>query len=347
MTSSTSNSDPVEPKWGRVWTLTLLIIALVIGGWELLVRDANLGPRYADNKVLWADTRHRLNKQGADAIVLLGASRMLRGVDVATLKSEFERPVFQLSVEGTSYLPLLENLGADPRIRGSVVVSIAPAFTFNRSLSQGDKGVQSIYLDYYDSQSHARRLEQRLGIWIQGHVGFRSPDARLPVVIPALLSTGSLPAPNWQTMYRDRSVHRDYEAAPVKQTDTGIAVRYVESNRPYTEGELRLVINYIGTIVRQLRAKGVDVYFVRLPSTGAVRAVEHAFFPRARYWDVLEQSIDATFVHFEDYPELAGYVTEDGSHIRSEVSPDFTRALGDVLARQRMQRGTSVPIGNP
>ena len=347
MTSSTSNSEPTEPRWGRVWTLALLVVAVVIGGWELLVRDAGLGPRYVDNKVLWADTRHRLNRHGADAIVLLGASRMLRGVDVSTMKSDFNRPVFQLSVEGTSYLPLLENLGADPRIRGSVIVSIAPVFTFNRLLSQGDLGVQSIYLDYYDSQSYARRLEQRLRIWVQGRVGFRSPDAALATVVPALLETGSLPAPNWQTMYRDRTVHRDYAASPVKQTDTGIASHYVEMNKPYNVDEFRLVINYIATIVGQLRAKGVDVYFVRLPSTGAVRDVENAFFPRERYWDVLEQGVDATFVHFEDYPELAGYVTEDGSHIRSEASPAFTQALGNVLARHRLQRGTPAQPGDP
>ena len=192
----------MEPKWGRVWALTLLVVATSIGAWELIVRDADLGPRYVDNKVLWADTRHRLNEEGDDAIVLIGASRMLRGVNVETMKSAVDRPVYQLSVEGTSYLPLLQNLGADPRIRGSVVVSIAPAFTFNRLLNQGDMGIQSIYLDYYDSQSYARRLEQRLRMWVQGMFAFRSPDSKLAVVIPELLTTGSLPAPNWQRMYR-------------------------------------------------------------------------------------------------------------------------------------------------
>ena len=345
MTSSTSNSNPAEPKWGRVWTLALLVVATIVGGWELLVRDAGLGPRYVDNKVLWADTRHRLNEEGDDAIVLIGASRMLRGVDVQTMKSEFNRPVYQLSVEGTSYLPLLANLGADPRIRGSVVVSIAPAFTFNRLLSQGDKGVQSIYLDYYDSQSYARRLEQRLRMWTQGKVAFRSPDSRLEDVIPALLTTGSLPAPDWQRMFRDRSVHLDYAASPVEQTDTGIAANYVDNNKPYTTEEFRLVIEYIATIVRQLQTKGVDVYFVRLPSAGAVNQVEGAFYPRERYWDVLANSIDAPFIHFSEYPELEGYLSEDGSHVDSKDNEAFTRVLSGVLARNKLQRDAPAQAG--
>ena len=339
MTLSTSNSDPVEPKWGRVWVLVLLLVVAVVGGWELLARDADLGPRYVDNKVLWADTRHRLNDEGDDAIVLIGASRMLRGVDVETMKSEFNRPVYQLSVEGTSYLPLLRNLGADPRIRGSVVVSIAPAFTFNKLLAQGEKGVQSMYLSYYDSQSYARRLEQRLRMWAQGKFAFRSPDSKMAIVIPELLSTGSLPAPNWQRMYRDRSVHLDYAASPIKQTDTGIAARYTENNLPFTDEEFEQVVKYIVTIVEQLKAKGVDVYFVRLPSAGAVNQVEGAFFPREKNWDVLEAGVDATFIHFEEYPELEGYLSEDGSHVDSKDSEAFTKVLGDVLARNKLQRG--------
>lgn len=345
MTSSTSNSDSTEPGWGRVWVLALLVVAVVVGGWELLARDADLGPRYVDNKVLWADTRHRLNEEGDDAIVLIGASRMLRGVDVDTMKSEFNRPVYQLSVEGTSYLPLLQNLGADPRIRGSVIISIAPAFTFNKLLSQGDKGVQSMYLAYYDSQSYSRRLEQRLRMWIQGKFAFRSPDSKMATVIPELLTTGSLPAPDWQRMYRDRSVHMNYAASPVKQTDTGIAARYIENNIPYTADEFQNVVNYIVAIVGQLHARGVDVYFVRLPSAGAVREVEGAFFPRKKYWDVLEAGVDATFIHYEEFPELEGYLSEDGSHVDSKDSAAFTRVLSDVLARHNLQRRAPTPTG--
>ena len=61
---------------------------------------------------------------------------MQRGVDVDELANSLQRPIIQLAVEGTSGLPVLENLAADPRFRGTVVVSIAPAFSFNRKLSK-------------------------------------------------------------------------------------------------------------------------------------------------------------------------------------------------------------------
>ena len=344
MISSTSNSDSQEPRWGRVWVFVVVFAAVIVGGWEILVRSAGLGPAYTDNQTLWADTRHRLNQYGDEAIILLGASRMQRAVDVETMSRHFGRPVFQLSLEGTSYLPLLENLAADPRISGSVVVSLAPAFTFNRLLSQLDKGVQSIYLKYYSDQSYARRLEQRLSLVLQGVVGFRAPDASLARVIPVLLETGSMPGPDFKTTYRDRVVHIDYDAMRFDQNDDRIAGLYLGNTKPYTAQEFDAVVNYIATLVRLLRQKGADVYFVRLPSSGAVRSLEGAFFPKEQFWEVLKGRVDATFIHYDDYSELKGYMSVDGSHVESTHMPTFTRLLSDVLARNQLQAGSAAQV---
>jgi len=336
VTSSTSNSDLAEPRWGYVWAVALLLVGVIAGGWELLVRDAGLGPAYVDNKTLWADTRHRLNKQGQDAIVLLGASRMQRAVDVNTMIDRFDRPVFQLSVEGSSYLPVLENLAVDPRISGTVVVSIAPAFTFNRLLSQLDQGGQSKYLRHYSKQSYARRLEQRLTLFLQGRVAFRAPRARPTVVVPELMKSGTLPSLASNTIFRNRVVHVNYDLMPGDNTDEGIAAHYVRNVEPYTRAEFESVVRYIATIVRMLRQKGADVYFVRLPSAGAVKTLEHEYFPREQFWGVLERNVDATFVHYADYPELEGFLSKDGSHIDSAHIVEFTRLFADVLTRNQL-----------
>jgi len=336
VTSFTSNSDPSEPRWGVVWAVTLLLVGIVVGGWELLVRDAGLGPAYVDNKTLWADTRHQLNKHGQEAIVLLGASRMQRAVEVSTMTDRFDRPVFQLSIEGSSYLPVLENLAVDPRISGTVVVSIAPAFTFNRLLTQLDNGGQSEYLRYYSKQSYARRLEQRLTLFLQGRLAFRAPRARPALVIPALINTGTLPGLDANTVFRDRVVHMNHDLMPGDQSDEGIAAHYVRIAEPYTKSEFDPFVHYIATIVRMLRQKGVDVYFARLPSVGAVLALETDYFPREQFWDVLEKNVDATFIHYADYPELESFLSTDGSHIDSAHIVEFTEIFSDVLSRNRL-----------
>jgi len=337
VTSSTLNSDSFEPRWGYVWLTAILLVSFAVGGFELFVRGGGLGPNYVDNRALWADSRHRLNKAGKEAIVLLGASRMQRAVDVDTMSDQFERPVFQLSLEGSSYLPLLENLAVDPRITGSVVVSIAPAFTFNRLLSQVDEGKQSSYLEYYSQQSYVHRLEQQLTLFLQGHIAFRARRARLSAVIPEVVATGTLPSRDHKTIFRNRVVHMNYDLMPVQQTEDGIVALYLENAEPYTSVEFDSVVNYIKTIVSLLRQKGVDIYFVRLPSAGAVRALEAELFPREQFWNVLEDNVDATFVHFADHPELEGYVSKDGSHIDTAHMVSFTEKLNDVLDRNRLR----------
>ena len=62
-------------------------------------------------------------------------------------------------------------------------------------------------------------------------------------------------------------------------------------------------------------------------------ALESVFYPKARYWDIMQQRIDARFIHADDYPEMAAYVGGDGSHVASEHISEFTRILMDVLRR--------------
>ena len=90
MTSSTSSSDSVEPRWGRIWAVAIIIVLIVTGAWELLARHAGIGPALVDNKTLWADTRHQLNQHGEEAIVLIGGSRIQRGVDVDRIAHSVE-----------------------------------------------------------------------------------------------------------------------------------------------------------------------------------------------------------------------------------------------------------------
>ncbi len=337
MTSSTSNSDSVEPRWGPIWLVAILIVTVFVGGWEMLVRGAGLGPALVDNKTLWADTRHRLNKHGHDAIVLLGGSRMQRAIDVDTMSARFNQPVFQLAVEGSSYLPTLEDLAVDPRVSGTIVVSVTPALTFNRELTQLDNGRQARYVENYRRQSLARRLEQKLTLFLQEHVALRAPRAQPAIVLSELIGTGNLPQPGHKTTFRDRVVHMDYDRMGEKQDDDALAAVYRDHAAPYSKSEFEPFVNYIATIVRMLRQKGASVYFVRLPSSGAIRSLEDGLFPRRDFWDVLEANVDATFIHYENHPQLDTYVSRDGSHIDSARITEFTARFADLLTTNEAQ----------
>ena len=331
MISSTSSSDSVRPPWRRVWTLALLLTLVVVGGWEWLMREGGLGPEYADNRSLWTSARHRLNQHGDDAIALLGASRLQYAVDVETLSEAFDRPVIQLAVEGTSALALLENLAADPRFHGTVIYSIAPAFALNSALPRVVAGKQREWVQHYLGQSRSRRMEQAMGLYLQGRLAFRSPDAKLTRVIPAIAETGALPDKDQKTTFSNRVLHKDYSKVSAEVDELGMVQFYLENTVPFSLPEFEVVLNYLETLVQMLRAKGVDVFVLQLPSSAEVYMLESVFFPRERFWAVMEQRLDATFIHADDYPEMANFISQDGSHIDSKRIVEFTDLLAGVL----------------
>ncbi len=332
MTSSTSSSE--SPPWGFVWALALVVTLVVVGSWELLLRGAGLGPEYQDNRSLWSANRHQLNSLDENAVAILGASRAQRGIDVETLSEQLGRPVVQLSVEGTSALASLENLAVDPRFRGTILYSIAPAFTFNRLQPRVDNGRQREWLEYYLSQQRSEMIEQSMRLWLQGRLAFLSGDARLTRVIPALIADGEFPGRDQKTTLADRVVLMDYAKMPGEASEIGIIQLYLEHSEPYERDEWIATLNYVHVLVEQLRSKGSNIVFIRLPSGEQVGALEAVMFPRDRYWGSMEASLNAGFVHADDYPAMQRFVSVDGSHIASEQIEEFTELLADAIREE-------------
>lgn len=331
MISSTSSSDSGRDKWLKAWLLTAGIILFVVGAWEATIRGAGLGPEFADNRALWLSARQQLTRPDPDAIVFLGASRIQRAVDPGHLIELLERPVVQLAVEGSSGLPVLEDLAVDPRFRGSVVFSVAPAFSFNRRLSKLDEGDQAEWVREYLRQSRSRRMEQDLRLSLQGLFAFRSADASVSRTIPALFETGSLPGPDYKTTYRNRFVTIDQDKFEGKVSQQGIVDTYTQNSDAYEQQGFAELLQYFSAVVEILNAKGCRVYILRLPSEGAVLDFEQRHFPKQRFWDLMQRTIDAKFIYFADYPELQGYLSADGSHIAAEKAAEFTGQLASVL----------------
>ncbi len=78
------------------------------------------------------------------------------------------------------------------------------------------------------------------------------------------------------------------------------------------------------------------------------RAVEQAYYPRDRYWDVLASQCErrgCTTLHFEDVPRLQRFVAEDGSHLPRETRSAFTRALMESLQEVGFLPGGGRPHG--
>ncbi len=86
--------------------------------------------------------------------------------------------------------------------------------------------------------------------------------------------------------------------------------------------------------IAKLRARGVRVVFVRLPSDGEYYAFEEKYLPRAETWDLLLQRTGAPGIHFKDFAELQGYELPEWSHIAAFDAGRFTAALAPLVERE-------------
>jgi hypothetical protein len=334
--SSTSSSEAINRKWLKVCLLAAALVCVFLGAWEGMLRQAGLNPDYIDNRALWLSSRHQLATPDPAAIALLGASRMQRGVDVDALANSLQRPIVQLAVEGTSGLPVLENLAADPRFRGTVVVSIAPAFSFNRKLSKLDEGNQSDWVRAYVGQSRSRRMEQELRLFVQDRLSLRSVDASFPRVTKSIFSDGALPSPDYKKTRRNRFVSIDQSKFEQEVNQDVIVALYTKNSAAYEAKGFAELMQYYAAVVDVLNNKGCKVVILQLPSEGKVLEFEKEHFPANRFWNEMKRNINATFVHFEDYPQLNGYLSVDGSHIAAEKATEFTRQLAKVLEENQI-----------
>ena len=83
--------------------------------------------------------------------------------------------------------------------------------------------------------------------------------------------------------------------------------------------------------VEKLRARGGKIVFVRLPVSGGLMQLEDQTTPRAKIWEPLLQRTTAPGIHFEDYPELAGFTCPEWSHLSAGDSVEFTKRLAPHL----------------
>lgn len=339
---------PAQP-WRWIWIGAAALALLLTGAWEWQWRAYGVTPGYRNSNGEWAMQRRRIDQGEGDKTVLIGSSRMLFDVQLPQWQRlTGERPI-QLAMEGTSPLPMLEDLAADPNFKGRLVVGIAPLIFFTGFAYRGD------VVPYARKQTPS----QRIGNWLSMHfvepwLAFDHPDFALATVVerqPWPVREGTHPHIAVRKL-ADSEADRNTHMWTKLQTDAGyrhLARRIwaQQFHRPPppnmdTPAKQRKLIEEqirrTAVAVATLRARGVPVVFVRPPSTGPFHAFEEKLLPRAQTWDVLLRRTQAPGIHFEDYPQLRGYEQPEWSHIAATDAGRFTAALVP-LVEQRFPAG--------
>jgi hypothetical protein len=331
-----------EQPWGRILAGAVVLAALLLGGWEWHWRAFGVTPSIGNNEALWAIQRRRLDQGEGDATVLLGSSRVYFDIQLPVWKRLSGRAPIQLSFEGTSPLTALEDLAADPKFTGRVLVGVAPDLFFS-GFAAHDGAAR-----YAQKESPAQRVGQWLSMnFIEPYFAFDDPDFALQTVW-ARQDWPKRPGRRWFVSVRKlANTDPDRNGALWSKVDTDPQYRQLarsiwqqdfvpapdDPSPAEVEKTKQEQIARAVKAVAQLRAHGAKVLFVRMPSSGEYYAYEQRVYPRAGTWGNLLKATGAPGVHFEDYPQLQGYYLPEWSHMTRAEGERFTAALYAIIAR--------------
>jgi hypothetical protein len=331
-----------EQPWGKILLGVMALLVLLVAGWELYWRGYDAKPGIRNTYALWAIQRRRIDTGMGNATVLAGASRIYYDIQLPVWERlDGQRPI-QLSFEGTSPLTYLEDLAADPKFVGRVLVGVEPDLFFSGWEYRGGA------VRYTHKESPSQYIGQQLSMrLIEPYLAFDDPDFALQTVLerqpwperpgkhmdfePRKLGYHEADRNSyvWDKVSDDPEYrelwHRIWRDAFEPGPDDPTPAEALRTEKEQIERAAR--------VVTKLRARGVRVLFVRMPSSGEYLSFENREFPRARTWGALLAATGAPGIYFEDYPELQGYRLPDWSHMTHSEAERFTAALYGVVTR--------------
>ena len=337
MRSSTfsSSQTPASGALGRVWWVALLVAGVLLAGAEWGWRRRGFLPGVKDTPELWSLARAQASAEGGRGVVLLGSSRFQGGLVPEELSRALGGTrVLQLSINGSSSLPLLEDLARDERFRGLVLCEVSPTLFFSVEPNE----VRARPAQYVAGHRHRTFLadwETLLRVALQERLVLLLSAVQPQNVLRQLVVHQRLPPPPINRTLANRQHLSDFQGLDLEPLRRIWTRRYQEAHGKAPEpAELEALLERVASHVARLRARGGDVVFVRMVSSGDVRRIEDERYPRAAYWDRLLQRTGGHGLSFEDVPTLARFECPEDSHLDAHVAPEFTRLLGQELRRR-------------
>jgi hypothetical protein len=335
--------DIPDRPW-RAISLTVLIATLLLSGaWEWRMRALALTPGDLDDgPSAWAEQRRRIDAEPVK-VAIVGDSRILFDTNL----DRFERltglrPV-QLALPGTNALPFLEDLAADRKFKGVVIVGMAEMMYFRQ-----DIGLMKAALDHGRWESPADRASFQVRRVLARRLAFLADDYRLSNLVARLdpnLRRGVKGPYNDVWKISQSSDERQTWLWPRIENDPRLRAHARAAwdgfKRPVvTKAVITQILARTKAAVAKIRARGGEVVFVRPPDAPPLRVNEEKEIPRARGWDALLAAVPAQGVHFDDLPAAQGLTIPEWSHLNRACAVVFT----DAYVRRLAQLTPRIPL---
>jgi hypothetical protein len=339
--------DIPEKPWFGIFIIAMCLMVVMIIRWEMLARDMEhtAGTYQTGFDHMWAVERRKLDKVHDIKVVIVGSSRILWGIDMAIMAEHIGSKPLQLALPGTGPALFVEDIVNNTDFNGLLLVGVAP-FLFNR-MDEGFFGKGA--LNAYHKQSPANYSGAVLHNFISDYFAFLDEAFGLTQLLnhyqtlPYRVGSKKLKNDGWKlgNVYQDRLTEM---WAPVEQAGGFDNVQVTNfwsgglARTPPTPEEMAKMVttssDFYGPLLAKLRARGGDMVFLRLPSSGDYLKFDLKSDYYGRVWQPTIQALDIVGINAMEHEALStGLDTPEWSHLTRASQDEFSHLITDHINR--------------
>ena len=330
----------------RAALLMLCIVTASVAVWEIYLRKKGLTPTFDDGGPLWADKRSQVYQPADKATVFIGSSRIKFDLDIPTWEAVTGNTAVQLACVGSNPLPVLDNLAADTKFKGRIVVDVTEGLFFSTAMS--NMATPNECIKYYNERTPAQQASFVINHFLESKLVFLdkenfSLNARLnQLELKSRPGVFMFPIFPWQ--FGRVNYNRQETMVPQFVSDTNLHnqvtgiwqfFRKMSKEPPASGPKLDSILNTVKADVAAIKARGGDVFFIRTPSSGPFWMGEQMGFPRPKYWDRLLLETQCAGLHFADYPAINHFICPEWSHLAPADAILFTKEFIRILQTEK------------
>lgn len=334
MPLSISSSERSVKSWLAIFGGLLALSALTILGYNYHWTGREYSAAVQDTKQFWAVHRAQVYPRGKKALVFLGASRTLYGIDLDWVRNNLtEYQPVMLAVNGHYPLAMLKDLAQDSGFSGAVFIDID-----SRGLNKNNHAMLQPYVDYYHNEFSPNKWAHH---WILARLQqkfiFLGQEFSLLSSLERILNSSAPPRiPNsWMDTHRNNQLDLTMvDADALANWFAGLVESDMQSNPPAAPEQWLEDLAEVKVWVDAIEQRGGRVVFYSPPVSGRQFELEQKYYPRSQYWDAFVQHYKVTGLNTMDIPAIRKIELPDESHMNYWDKSTYTELLMNYFVHE-------------